>query len=137
MLRSFSRLHLNYTFKDEEAEAVGGSSSYKAEENNAAKQSSSADKDPVPGDDDDQIDFDFVAAIAEYVSEWVESLDWDDFHSLPIFLSNLLLNVLEYQLLKDAAQVIGKYDRGNRGKSLTPTFLTHYKVSTRGCSVAE
>lgn len=50
------------------------------------------------GDDDEQIDFDFVAAIAEYASEWVESLKWDDLQSLSIFLWNLLLNILEYQL---------------------------------------
>lgn len=47
------------------------------------------------GDDDEQIDFDFIAAIAEYASEWVKSLNWDDLQSLSIFLWNLLLNVLE------------------------------------------
>ena len=56
-----------------------------------------------------------VAAITEYASEWVESLNRDDLRSLSIFVWNLLLNVLEYQLLTDAAkviaQVIGRCDR--------------------------
>ena len=59
-------------------------------------------------EDDDQMDFDFVAAIAEYASEWVESLNLDDLQSLSIFLWNLLLNILEYQLLTDVAQVIAQ-----------------------------
>ena len=29
-------------------------------------------------EDDNEINFDFVEAIAEYASEWVESLNWDD-----------------------------------------------------------
>ena len=61
------------------------------------------------------MDFDFVTAITAFASEWVESLNWDDLRSLSIFVWNLLLNVLEYQLLTDAAkviaQVIGRCDR--------------------------
>ena len=108
------------------AKTVGESSSWKTEGESSssaeeqekaaelAEGSSSADQeseDPVAGeedDDDGQIDFDFVAAIAEYASEWVESLNLDDLQSLSIFLWNLLLNVLEYQLLTDAAQVIAQ-----------------------------
>ena len=96
----------------------GESSNSAEKQENAAEQAegnSSADQeseDPVVGeeedDDDGQIDFDFVAAIAEYASEWVESLNLDDLQSLSIFLWNLLLNVLEYQLLTDAAQVIAQ-----------------------------
>lgn len=96
-----------------------GESSNPAEEQ--AEGSSSNDQESVPGeeqddvDDDDQMDFDFVAAITAFASEWVESLNWDDLRSLSIFVWNLLLNVLEYQLLTDAAkviaQVIGRCDR--------------------------
>ena len=59
-------------------------------------------------EDDNEIDFDFVEAIAEYASKWVEPLNWDDLHSLSIFLCNMLLNMLEYQLLTDAAKLIAK-----------------------------
>ena len=90
---------------------------------NKLKANGQKSQDSVPGageeqddvDDDDQMDFDFVAAITEYASEWVESPNRDDLRSLSIFVWNLLLNVLEYQLLTDAAkviaQVIGRCDR--------------------------
>jgi hypothetical protein len=57
-------------------------------------------------EEDDEIDFDFVEGIAEYASEWFESLNWDDLQSrsLSIFLWNMLLNVIEYQLLTDVAK---------------------------------
>ena len=78
-------------------------------------------------DDDDQIYFDFIEGIAEYASEWVESFNWDDLQSLSIFPCNMLLNVLEYQLLTDAAkviaQVIGRCDRTVR--QWRKTFITN------------
>ena len=67
----------------------------------------------MAGDSEDEDDND--EAIAKYASEWVESLNWDDLQSLSIFLWNMLLNMLEYQLLTDAAKfiakVIGRCDR--------------------------